>query len=52
MVRLLHSLFEIKNEKGEIVTADYLYKCFKDKIKVYPPTEFKIPNTINYHNDK
>lgn len=52
MVRLLHSLFEIKNAKGEIVTSDYLYKCFEDKKRDWPHNEFRIPETINYHNDK
>lgn len=52
MVRLLHSLFEIKNDKGEITNSDYLYKCFKDKIKSYPNGYLKIPLSDNYHNDK
>lgn len=52
MVRLLHSFFEIKNAKGEIITSDYLYKCFEDKIKSYPNGYLKIPFSDNYHNDK
>lgn len=52
MVRLLYSVFEIKNEKGEVVSSEYLYKCFKDKIKSYPNGYLKIPFSDNYHNDK
>ncbi len=52
MARVMNEIFEIKNEKNEIVGERYLYKCFGDKEKKYNPGEIKIPNSINYHKGK
>ena len=52
MVRLLHSHFDIKNKDGNLIDTDYLYKCFKDKIKSYPNGYLKIPYSDNYNTDK
>lgn len=52
MVRVLHSIFEVKNEKDEIVDAEYLYKCFKDKKRSYPEGQLTIPFSDNYNKSK
>lgn len=52
VVRLLHSVFEIRSEDGKPISENYLYRCFKDKIKKYPPKKLVIPFSDNYHNDK
>jgi len=52
IVNLLHSFFEIRNEKGKIISENYLYRCFTDKMKVYPNGYLKIPFSDNYYNDK
>ena len=52
MVRQLHEMFEVTNDKGNNVSLDYLYKCFKDKIKPYPPNTLKVPYSDNYNKNK
>jgi|ERR1035437_1231300 hypothetical protein len=52
MVRFLHSIFDVRNEKDEIVDAEYLYKCFNDKKRPYPEGQLTIPFSENYHKGK
>jgi hypothetical protein len=47
-VRILSSVFEVKNGNGEIVEVDYLYKCFGEKKKGYYAHELKIPISDNF----
>lgn len=46
-VNMLHKVFHVKNESGSTADADYLYRCFGDKIKNYVPGALKIPPTDN-----
>jgi len=52
MVRFLHSIFDVRNEKDEIVDAEYLYKCFNDKKRSYPEGQLTIPFSENYTKGK
>ena len=52
MVRFLHSIFEVKNEKDAKVDSEYLYKCFNDKIRRYPEGQLTIPFSDNYTKGK
>lgn len=51
-VKILMSMFDVKNEKSEPVEFQYLYRCFGEKKKHYLKSEFKLPTSDNYNKDK
>ncbi len=51
MARRLYNHFEVKNEDGNVIDVDYLYRCFKDKKRNYAKGHLKIPFSDNYNED-